>query len=216
TIGYGPGYTIYLKSGKTIKGKMVKVDGDDVKVFLDNMGIWRTYKMSRVEKIELESGWGSGPDAQTWSYSDSIPKGRSRGFVNVGYARWSDDIQDDPRKNSVYVNMSYGYQFNPNLYFGVGIGFDMTTETGIYMPMGLDLRCDLMRTPTSPFIDLRGGYTVSFDNWSGLGMFLHPSVGMRMFPCDRWPINISLGYMMQNLKGAGTINAVTISVGTAF
>lgn len=220
TIGYGAGYTVTLKNGKSIRGKMVSVNGDRVRVFLDDMGVWREYLMSRVEKIELDKEWGKLPDENEWAHLDSVPRGRSRIYANAGYAHWFNANHYDDRQNSIMVDFAYGYQFNPHVFLGFGLGFDCSTNNEtVYMPILVNLRIDLSRSYTTPFLDVKTGYSIDIGELSGAGVFLKPSVGVRFFPGHgkRWPFNASLGFVLQNDRMLNkTLYGVNLSIGTAF
>lgn len=88
------------------------------------------------------------------------------------------------------ISTAYGYQFNPYIYTGIGIGINYYLDSQVRAyPIFIHARGYLLDYFISPYLDLRGGYSISKIE----GLYLSPSIG-----CKIGPFNIGVGYVMQN------------------
>ena len=101
------------------------------------------------------------------------------------------------------VATSHGYQFNPYLFIGAGLSIDYCHRDGsIEVPLFLQARGDLKFGRFTPFLDLRGGYTLT----DGGGWNLSPTIGYRFNWGRKVGINVGVGLL---LKGY-TIEAYSV------
>ena len=124
---------------------------------------------------------------------------------------------------STEFSTTHGYQFNPYLFIGAGVGFHFTSsETDMtYMPLYLDLRANLMRTKVSPFIDVKTGYTVL----DAKGVYLNSSVGVNYNFYRLLSVYLKVGYTYQKVdspiyansdKEYDNIGGITAKIGFEF
>lgn len=112
-------------------------------------------------------------------YSDDI---RRTGFTTkldfgAGYCGY-----DDPWRSvdAAYFRgmLTLGWQFNPNLFIGVGAGADYNTgEHEIFIPVFAEGRYYLSQSRNSWFVGLKVGANIDGGNDLENGMFIAPAIG---------------------------------------
>lgn len=91
---------------------------------------------------------------------------------------------------------TFGYQFNPIFYLGVGQSYLLSVnKQESTAPTYANLRVNFLDEYTTPYLDLKGGYSFIENK----GVFLNPNVGMS-FGKNRRAWNIGLGYSFQRAK----------------
>lgn len=100
---------------------------------------------------------------------------------------------------------SHGYQFNPYFYVGVGASLDIDWFECVALPVFVNARVNFIRTRVTPFLDIKGGYSIT----SETGGYFSPSVGVSVALAPKFCINASVGYNMQmyNDEGYGYYNS---------
>lgn len=113
-----------------------------------------------------------------------------KGFVDVSYAFGVGHINLDRAEFSTI----HGYQFNPYLYLGLGIGVNYYQHNadGV-VPIFANVKGTFLKGNITPFVDMRLGYSVGDVE----GVYVNPSFGCRLGVGKRFGINISLGYTLQ-------------------
>lgn len=118
-----------------------------------------------------------------------------RGFVDYGYLIGTGDF-DSSTLNE--ITTTHGFQIIPQLFVGVGAGvhlykFDNFEEDGTHynLPVFADVRYDALESKFTPFVDVKGGYSVAGEF---TGAYLSPSIGCRMAITDNLGVNLSVGY----------------------
>ena len=135
-----------------------------------------------------------------------IPKGY-RGFVDLGYSMGKGELK---KKEDIFeLITSHGYQLNPYLFLGGGVGFDFWRSSNVLcIPEFLNVRTDI---PTgsfiNPFFDLKFGYAAYTyigdkfaavaDNEICFNVYGSLSAGCRIATSRRTAINLSIGYQLQ-------------------
>ena len=122
-----------------------------------------------------------------------------------GYA----DFQVSTGNDGVYYKIntlafggitSHGYQVNPHIFFGSGIGVQYYNfrnfDTGVAVPVFANLRANITKTMVSPYFDVKIGYSVVDIK----GVFISPSIGVRLGISDNEAINLQFGYCLQGYK----------------
>lgn len=95
------------------------------------------------------------------------------------------------------VSTSHGYQFNPHLFFGAGVGVESYVYADEYIvPVFLDVRTDQKFGGFTPFADLRIGASLT----DGGGFYLSPSIGHRFNWGRRVGLNLALGFTLKTGK----------------
>lgn len=129
-----------------------------------------------------------------------------RGFVDLGYAVGIGDYGF----GRVEVNTSHGYQINPYLFIGAGVGLhfaasyetsDMeialdTRDSKVDIPVFANAHFNFMKKKFSPFVDIKGGTYVN----NGGGLYVSASVGCRIAINKKQGINIGVGYASEKLE----------------
>lgn len=233
---------VYLKNGNMIRGTIVEMIPDQTLEIKSRDGKVYVYQMSEVLRIEKDmSATMSANKARPVSnYSDSYTS-RSReeftepayystdgyslnegyrGMFDLGYSVSVDVAQ----LNRLEFTTSHGYQFNPYLFLGIGGGvsffYDEAVPSTVSFPIFINPRVDFNTGKVSPFIDLKGGYTVG-EYIEGL--YISPSMGAR-FAFGYGPaVNFSMGYTLQQVEVYEdytsthlNIGAITLKIGFDF
>jgi hypothetical protein len=129
-----------------------------------------------------------------------------RGFVDAGYAIG----QGDYDFGRIEVNTSHGYQFNPHIFLGAGVGFHFASsyktsdedialdirDSKVDVPVFADVRYNVLKKKVSPYIDLKGG---TYVNNNG-GLYVNLSAGCRIATNAKQAVNISVGYASEKLE----------------
>ena len=116
-----------------------------------------------------------------------------RGFFDYGYMVGTGDFESSTLNE---ITTSHGYQICPQLFVGAGAGvhlYKFNGDDGIHynLPVFGNMRYDILETKFTPFIDVKGGYSVAGEF---TGAYVSPSVGCRMAVSSRVGINLSAGY----------------------
>lgn len=91
---------------------------------------------------------------------------------------------------------TFGYQFNPIFYLGVGQAYLLSVnKQESTAPTYANLRVNFLDEHTTPYLDLKGGYSFIENN----GFFLNPNVGIS-FGKNKRAWNLGLGYSFQRAK----------------
>lgn len=120
-----------------------------------------------------------------------------------GFVEWSNDItsyryDDDGTRFSSWstgFSTSHGYQFNPNLFLGAGIGLQgwVNNPGSDLLPLFVQVRTDQNWNGFTPYGDLRIGGNLC----DGGGLFLSPSVGYRFNWGRKVGINLGIGLTLR-------------------
>lgn len=95
----------------------------------------------------------------------------------------------------VSLTASYGYQFNPHIYIGVGIGFNYDFYNSLtFLPIFADCRWNVFNKHKTPVLGVRIGYSV----YDGQGVFFNPSIGYRWGLTESVALNVTFNYGLQD------------------
>lgn len=127
------------------------------------------------------------------------PKRGYRGFLD-----WNNDIateryDDDLKITNYYsgISTSHGYQFNPNIFLGVGIGVENYRSLNRYIiPAYLHLRTDQKFGIFTPFGEVRIGYNLT----DGGGIYFSPAIGYRFNWGRKLGVNLGVGLTVKGNK----------------
>lgn len=142
----------------------------------------------------------------TSANAQNIPNNCYRGYVDAGYTFGIGDYDF----GRFEVNTSHGYQINPYLYVGAGVGLHFmssyktsgmdipldTRDSKVDIPVFANARCNILKGKISPFIDLKGG---TYVNNNG-GLYVNLSAGCRIATNFKQAVNISVGYTTEKLE----------------
>ena len=129
-----------------------------------------------------------------------------RGFADVGYTIGLGYYEI----GRVEINTSHGYQFNPYIYLGAGLGFHFMPEyktpgmsialderdSSVEIPFFANFRANFTKTKVSPFVDAKVGSYIT----NGSGLYTSISAGCRIATNKKQGVNISLGYTYSKLE----------------
>ncbi len=114
------------------------------------------------------------------------------------------------------LTTTHGYQFNPYLFVGGGIGLSIWYESDEYdasyivgdililkkkrntlsVPIYADVKLyPFSDLPLSPYLDVQIGYTVG----DVKGFYFNPEIGVRFGLNDRLGFNFGIGYQLQKI-----------------
>ena len=145
-----------------------------------------------------------------------------RGMVEIGggtnFARY-DCLCAPPTGSHFELSTTHGYQLNPYLFFGAGVGMQIKDANGwdfafdVLFPVFADFRANFNKKRISPFGLLRIGYAINTHEELKGGIYLNPSLGYRFGLNKKLAINVSLGYLFQQMEYS---YSVLISQGEAW
>lgn len=227
---------VYLNNGSIIRGTIIEqVPNKTLKIKTSDGSVF-VYDIADIEKIAKEEPvvnygnngyyqpyYTNNGSSQKHRYSDFSRTGY-RGFVDIGYALGVGDYGD----GVFAVSTSHGYQFNPYIFVGAGIGVDyhLDYET-VFLPIFADIRGYFIDGSITPFVGIKIGYSPV----DGYGLYFNPSVGASFGISRKFALNVSIGYNLQRAEvytyyysyygprssySNETIGAITFKVGFEF
>lgn len=172
---------VYLKNGSIIRGMIIEqVPNVSLKIKTADGSVF-AYPMSEVVKITKEQVQDS---RQPWNNE------KYRGFADLGYAVGVGDFET----NRIELSASYGYQFNPHIFLGLGAALDYYADADISsIPMFVHFRANLLKTRITPFGDIKLGYTAG----EITGLYMTMGLGARFALTKKWALNLRLEYSYQ-------------------
>ncbi|MFV0539409.1 MAG: hypothetical protein ACK5M3_18890 [Dysgonomonas sp.] len=117
-----------------------------------------------------------------------------RGFIDYAYIHGLDATKN----HRLEYAMSLGFQFNPIFYTGIGAGYTVTLKKGrdAALPVFINQRINFLDEYTTPFWDLKLGYSVA----EGKGFYLSSGFGVSFTKKGKRAFNLSLIYSLQDAK----------------
>lgn len=212
---------VYLKNGSVVRGVIIEqIPNSSLKIQTADGSIF-AYKMDEVEKITK----GVAPNSRYNNFSGSRHgrglngKGLTagyRGFVDLGYTIGTGDFGED----RIEFATSHGYQFNPYIFAGLGVGAHYYFDSEVVeIPIFAHIRSEFLNNSISPFLDFKAGYSV----YDATGFYMTPSVGCRFAVGKQSGISVGLGYTMQKVEydyysysGSENCGGFSIKVGFDF
>ena len=195
---------VFLKNGSVIKGFYKELyPSDSLRMETIDGGVL-VCAFSDIERIAKERTKIYVVNTQN---ADMLPPRiwRPKGYIgSIEYER--DFNSSDSRIITSAMFTVHGYQFNPYIFLGIGIGFQqMEYETdGVKLsftkttvPLFADAKIHLLKTRIAPFVEGRLGYCVS----GFKGLYFNPTVGVSFGISPRTGGLLAFGYSFQKLKG---------------
>lgn len=183
---------VYLKNGSIIRGTIVEqVMGVSVKIQTADNSLW-VFKAEEVEKITREDK-AIQPQQKTRNLS------KTKGYYNVT----TGGLILDDYNLSGSITTSNGYKWNPYISTGAMISLD-TYGDDLYIPLGIDVRGEILRAPVTPYWFTQLGYPISSpaDNqWSTYkpGMMYHAGGGLLFMLSSTLGVVAEAGYKVQHV-----------------
>lgn len=186
---------VYLKNGSEIRGSVIEyTSGETIKIQTRDGSVF-VFQSNEVERISIVRN--------IKEKTAGLEQGH-RWFVE-----YAETIGECSR---IELSGVYGYQIRPKLFIGGGVGFHYYFDEDAYeAPIFVDVRYDFINRRATPFVDVRGGYTVG----TYFGPYCSPTVGARIRLGNWGAINIGAGYTMQFLEDYNE-GGLTIRVGFEF
>ena len=169
----------------------------------------------------------------TWAQTPLRSK-KYKGFLNfdittVSYHSTSGAGNYSDGGSSVHFELttSHGMQVCPYFFAGAGVGIRTGSGTAaavmdmdfVQAPFFLQVRSNLTPKNVTPYVDLKGGYSVGDMH----GAFISPALGVSVPLCSRLGLNVEIAYQAQNSKDKytwGTENVwrhmLSVGVGIEF
>ncbi len=183
---------VYLKNGSILRGIIIEqVPNQSLKIKTADGSVFvcEFPQVLKITKEEPVGKSGHGSMYNRFASSFTRPAGY-RGFVDFGGAIGTGDLGD----GVVSLSTSHGYQFNPYLFLGAGIGMEYHTNwESFFVPVFADVRGYILPGRISPYVGLKVGYSFG----DGSGLYLNPTVGASFMISKKFAMNLSLGYNLQ-------------------
>ncbi len=197
---------VYLKDGSVLKGKVVEMLPDQIKVQTSDGSLF-VYPMNEVERVEKEKRNSYRLKTSSANQYDLLGW---RGVVELGY------IMGD--FSAPEFSFSIGYQFNPYLFLGAGTGVQYLTDASrAAIPIFADLRGSFFLGTISPFMSLKMGYEALINVPAAKGGFYcSPTWGVKIMTTTRQAVNIGIGLTAFKPKNWVSDKGFTIKLGYEF
>ncbi len=123
--------------------------------------------------------------------------GAYKGFLDVGLAGV---FADGESSVSFELRTSHGVQINPFVFAGVGVGVGVNAgsvgDATVMAPIFAQTRFNFTRTTISPYLDIKGGYSVG----DFKGGYLQPSFGVSLPITSKFAVDFGLAYTLNTHK----------------
>lgn len=130
------------------------------------------------------------------SYAQSEFRERYRaykGFLDVGLAGV---FANGESSVSFELRTSHGIQINPFVFAGLGIGVGVNggsvSDASVVAPIFAQMRFNLTRSTISPYLDIKGGYSVG----DFKGGYFQPSLGVSLPITRKFAVDFGLAYTL--------------------
>jgi len=220
---------VYLKNGNVLRGTIMEQIPNKSIVLKINDKNTMTIKFDEIEKITKEAV------AEKQAEKKQPVEYKRKGFINLTELNYGYNISSVSNKNgglnvkSLDPTFGFrtvnGYQFNPYITAGVGLGYEQYGNSG-FLPITFDSRIMFSRKKVSPVLNINGGYSVGVNN-SGGGC-LNPAIGLRIFLSKKAAFLFNVGYKTQQIAvtyydmynnkhtTVDNIYFITVSAGVSF
>ena len=121
--------------------------------------------------------------------------GLKRGFCGIAELGYEVATNKDG-ENSPILNLSAGYQLNPYIFLGAGVGlrhYNDSEKTSV--PMFFNFRSDFVNAKINPFVDVKLGFSPSYSRGFGSA-----GMGCRFKIGEKCGLLVSAGFEVQDLE----------------
>lgn len=139
-------------------------------------------------------------------HGQNVSRNCYRGYVDAGYSIGVGDYEF----GRFEVNTSHGYQFNPYLFLGAGVGLHFMSsyetkdmdipldvrDSQVDIPVFANIRCNFSKKKVSPFVDVKGGTYVTNNG----GLYVNASAGCRFAINEKQAVSFAVGYASEKLE----------------
>lgn len=198
---------VYLKDGSIVKGIIIEqIPNTSLKIQTADGSIF-AYQMKDVEKITKENyDEPQRLNRQRIAFDMGGRQAGYRGFVDLGYSIGTGTFGED----RIEVATSHGYQFNPYVFAGAGVGFNYFFDSEVIgIPIYAHVRSEFLNNSITPFADFKIGYSVV----DAEGFYMTPSVGCRFAIGELRGLSVSLVYTLLKAEVGNYYYSDTETVG---
>ena len=202
---------LYLKNGSILHGIIIEqVPNESIKIQTEDRNVF-VYKMDEVLKITKEEV----PVRKKTREPVTRDNMKKKGYMNILEVILGRSLTEDSQIDNAFedpvpsagLQTVNGYQFNPYLSLGLGIGIHAYTEY-VFVPFFADVRINFMNETVSPFLSLSGGYSFSGYECLGIGSsdvyyggtYFNPAFGVRFNYRKTKALAFSLGFRNQEAR----------------
>ncbi len=179
---------VYLKNGSILHGTILENrPGETIKIQTHDRNIW-VFSAAEVDKITRQNM----PDApENLSAAKGYYNATSGGLMFGGLG--------------LRASMANGYKWSPYFSTGGFVSFDMYERDDLFVPVGLDLRGEILRGPVTPYWLGQIGYPVIATEdtpWRNYtpGILYHAGGGIMFMVGKKIGLLTEFGYRIQHIS----------------
>ncbi len=196
-LAFGQGQrqdVVYLENGSMVRGMLVeKITGSHVKLETADGSMW-VFQMDEVKEITTMAAYR--PPKRQLEIAE-------KGFYAITDFGMLTGRTSNRSVTSVSFQMVAGYQLNPKLSAGLGVGLE-SFDTPL-APLFAEGRYYLLKGKLSPFVTLQAGYAVPLSNYRDEndkwvnkgGLTANANIGLRNYLTSNLALVISAGFRHQ-------------------
>jgi len=206
-------YDVHLKNGSIIRGKVVELSSEKVKIELDE-NVVSSFDMSEVEKVVPTEVTPSSIEKAKRS-----PYVKQKGFFNDTEFRMllGSGNGDDKFNTAISFQNASGYKVNPYFRVGAGVGVDHYTDySNTFLTVFGRVAGDMLVNWITPvyFLDEGYGFMVEKDepgsgtetSGSKGGWMIHAGIGVKFYTSSKASFTVLAGYKVQKSQRDYTYN----------
>ena len=184
---------LYLKNGKIIYGVLLEQTPGVSLKFQARDGSILTFPMSEIQKIDQISDYNVNNSVAEKNNSRADKLGKNHGYK--GFVEFGGAVGVGVNGDGIIsFSTSHGYQFNPYVFLGAGIGFDYHFGWGIFfMPIYADVRAYVPYSRVSPIFGVKLGYSPV----DGQGLYFNPNLGVNVKLKRSLALDFTVGFNLQ-------------------
>lgn len=190
---------IYLKNGSKVKGMITEfVPNVSYTIKTTDSSIF-VFAISDIAKIAREEVLiANNSKTKTSKVNTAYEFKKSyQGLIELGYGFKMGEYG----LNVLNFNFINGYQFNSDLFAGIGIGVKSFIDNDfILLPLFADLKYTLRNGSIKPLVGLGIGYSFNPNGgFRGEGFLINPSFGIQTNFSEKMRMNFSLNFQAQQI-----------------
>ena len=195
-------YDVYLKNGSLVRGKIVELTSEQVKISLGK-DVVSSFSMNEVDKVVPVENNSAEKEKR-----EALIK--AKGFFNETEfgALVGSGTNDDKFTSAFSFQNVSGYQVNRYFKVGGGVGVDYYNEySHTFIPLFARVSGDMVKFRVTPvyFADAGYGFLAEKDQYtngseelsSSGGLMLHGGLGLKFYTASKISISLLAGYKAQ-------------------
>lgn len=189
---------VYTKNGSVVRGVIIETIPNvsyKIKTNDGNIFVFKAEEIEKIQKEEVVSKRKSKPDPAL---------SKQKGFSSIEEIGASLIMYEKDSKPLFALHSINGYQFNPHLFAGVGVGIEADEITAI-IPLYAELRACVSKARTTPYFAAGGGYGLMYINQGKNegGPMGHVLAGLKVALGPKAAFNVSAGYRIFQMEQMG-------------